>query len=160
MTCQDLELCGHITPDPNISIDQLGVPLKIAMNLSFPEKVNKYNYHKLYKLVLNGSNNFPGVKKIKKKNDGKTFTLEFENDPKKLKEIADSLEEGDVVHRHLMDGDYVLFNRQPSLHKMSMMAHRVVVMDHSTFRLNVTVTPPYNADFDKHHCRKQGELKA
>ena len=59
-----------------------------------------------------------------------------------------------------MDGDPVLFNRQPSLHKMSMMAHKVRVMDHSTFRLNVTVTKPYNADFDKHHCRKQGELKA
>ena len=47
-----------------------------------------------------------------------------------------------------MDGDYVLFNRQPSLHKMSMMAHRVKVMKGNTFRLNVSVTPPYNADFD------------
>lgn len=156
----DFSARSVITPDPNISIDQLGVPLKIATNLSFPEKVNQFNYHKLYKLVLNGSNNYPGVKKIKKKMDGKTFTLEFSDDPKKLKEIADNLEEGDIVHRHLMDGDPVLFNRQPSLHKMSMMAHKVVVMDHSTFRLNVTVTTPYNADFDKHHCRKQGELKA
>ena len=55
---------------------------------------------------------------------------------------------GDVVNRHLMDGDYVLFNRQPSLHKMSMMGHRVKVMKGNTFRLNVSVTPPYNADFD------------
>jgi DNA-directed RNA polymerase II subunit RPB1 len=138
-----------ITPDPNISIDELGVPIKIATNLSFPEKVNRFNYHKLYKLILNGSNNYPGVKKIKKMNDGKTFTLEFCESPKMLKEIADNLEEGDIVHRHLMDGDPVLFNRQPSLHKMSMMAHQVRVMEHSTFRLNVTVTKPYNADFDK-----------
>jgi DNA-directed RNA polymerase II subunit RPB1 len=155
----DFSARSVITPDPNISIDQLGVPLKIATNLSFPEKVNQFNYHKLYKLVLNGANNYPGVKKIKKKTDGKTFTLEFHT-PATLKETADNLEEGDIVHRHLMDGDPVLFNRQPSLHKMSMMAHKVVVMDHSTFRLNVTVTTPYNADFDKHHCRKQGELKA
>ena len=55
---------------------------------------------------------------------------------------------GDIVNRHLLDNDYVLFNRQPSLHKMSMMAHRVKVMKGNTFRLNVSVTPPYNADFD------------
>ena len=57
-------------------------------------------------------------------------------------------ENGDIVNRHLMDGDYVLFNRQPSLHKMSMMAHKVKVMKGNTFRLNVSVTPPYNVDFD------------
>ena len=59
-----------------------------------------------------------------------------------------TLNEGDVVNRHIMDGDVVLFNRQPSLHKMSMMAHKIKVMKGSTFRLNVSVTPPYNADFD------------
>ena len=58
------------------------------------------------------------------------------------------LKNGYIVHRHLMDGDYVLFNRQPSLHKMSMTGHRVKVMAGNTFRLNVSVTPPYNADFD------------
>jgi len=144
----DFSARSVITPDPNISIDQLGVPKEIAMNLTSPEKVNRYNYHKLYKLILNGPHKHPGVKKIKKLSDGKTFTLEFCDNPKTLKEIADNLEEGDTVHRHLMDDDYVLFNRQPSLHKMSMMAHRVVVMDHSTFRLNVSATSPYNADFD------------
>ena len=56
---------------------------------------------------------------------------------------------GDTVYRHLIDGDIVLFNRQPSLHKMSMMAHKVKVMPFNTFRLNVSVTTPYNADFDK-----------
>lgn len=61
-------------------------------------------------------------------------------------EIA--LQAGWIVERHLRDGDYVLFNRQPSLHKMSMMVHRVKLMDYSTFRLNLSVTPPYNADFD------------
>ena len=58
------------------------------------------------------------------------------------------IENGDIVNRHLLDGDYVLFNRQPSLHKMSMMGHRVKVMEGNTFRLNISVTPPYNADFD------------
>jgi DNA-directed RNA polymerase beta' subunit len=67
---------------------------------------------------------------------------------------------GDVVNRHLVNGDIVLFNRQPSLHKMSMMAHKVRVMEGNTFRLNVDVCKPYNADFDKLHlCRKQEGLK-
>ena len=69
---------------------------------------------------------------------------------------------GDIVRRHIVNGDYVLFNRQPTLHKPSMMGHRIHVLnrdDCNTFRMNVSVTEPYNADFDK-LCRKQGELKA
>ena len=65
------------------------------------------------------------------------------------------LENGDVVHRHMMDGDAVLFNRQPSLHRMSMMCHIVKIMKiGDTFRLNVACTKPYNADFDgdKNEC--------
>ena len=62
--------------------------------------------------------------------------------------IINELKYGDVVHRHLRDGDYILFNRQPSLHKMSMMCHKVIIMPYQTFRLNVLDTPPYNADFD------------
>lgn len=58
------------------------------------------------------------------------------------------LEIGYIVERHLQDGDYVLFNRQPSLHKMSIMGHRVKVLPYSTFRMNLSVTTPYNADFD------------
>lgn len=59
-----------------------------------------------------------------------------------------ALEVGYRVERHMQDGDYVLFNRQPSLHKMSIMGHRVRVLPYSTFRLNLSVTSPYNADFD------------
>ena len=67
------------------------------------------------------------------------------------------LEFGDIVDRHLIDGDIVLFNRQPSLHKMSMMAHRVKVMfKGNTFRLNIDVCAPYNADFDKLSVENKG----
>ena len=52
------------------------------------------------------------------------------------------------MERHLNDGDFVLFNRQPSLHKMSIMGHKIRIMPYSTFRLNLSVTSPYNADFD------------
>ena len=131
-----------ITPDPNIKIDELGVPKKIAMNLTFPETVTKYNKHILIKYVRNGPKQYPGAKSIKKKIDGKTISLQYVDTSTIL------LYEGDIVNRHLVDGDRVLFNRQPSLHKMSMMGHRVRVLSGNTFRLNVSVTPPYNADFD------------
>jgi DNA-directed RNA polymerase beta' subunit len=59
------------------------------------------------------------------------------------------LEDGDIIHRHMMDGDMILFNRQPTLHRMSMMGHVAVIMKQGdTFRMNVGVTRPYNADFD------------
>jgi DNA-directed RNA polymerase beta' subunit len=133
-----------ITPDPYISLDQLGVPIKIAMNLTFREVVNKYNIDEMRKLVTNGPEVWPGAKEICKREDNKTYTLKYGNREK----LAEELVEGDVVNRHLRDDDYVLFNRQPSLHKMSMMCHRVKVMPYQTFRLNVLVTSPYNADFD------------
>tara|TARA_Y100000817_G_scaffold314769_2_gene315017 strand:+ start:383 stop:4972 length:4590 start_codon:yes stop_codon:yes gene_type:complete len=137
----DFSARSVITPDPNIDLDQLGVPIKIAINLTFPEIVNKFNRDELSEYILNGPNIWPGAKSIEKKN-GKKFSIN-ENNKKDLK-----LELGDKVNRHIVDNDYVLFNRQPSLHKMSMMGHRVKVMKGDTFRLNVSVTPPYNADFD------------
>ena len=130
-----------ITPDPNIELDELGVPYPIAKNLTYPEIVNQYNKEKLDSLLNNGLDTYPGIKMIIKKS-GITITLTKKN----INDI--SLENGDIVHRHLLNGDYVLFNRQPSLHKMSMMGHKIKVMDGNTFRLNVSVTPPYNADFD------------
>jgi len=139
----DFSARSVITPDPNISIDELGVPVKIAMNLTFPEIVNKYNMDKLMHLVRNGPDVYPGAKFVKKPKQG--------NQTKWLKKMDRStvvLEEGDVVERHLMDGDYVLFNRQPSLHKMSMMGHRIKVMPFNTFRLNPLVCVSFNADFD------------
>jgi DNA-directed RNA polymerase II subunit RPB1 len=130
-----------ITPDPNISIGELGVPLKIAMNLTFPEKVTPYNRQQMYKLIQNGPDKHPGAKTIVRQ-DGRMISLKHIN----TKEIV--LHVGDVINRHLNDGDIVLFNRQPTLHRMSMMGHRVKVLPFNTFRLNVSVTSPYNADFD------------
>ena len=138
----DFSARSVISPDPNIEIDQLGVPKKIAKNLTVPEKVSQYNKDILYQLVRRGADNWPGAKSIKRASDGQIISL------KHIDQSQIQLNIGDIVNRHLMDEDTVLFNRQPSLHRMSMMAHRVKVMDYSTFRLNVSVTTPYNADFD------------
>ena len=137
----DFSARSVITPDPNIGLDELGVPFKIASNLTYPEIVNKFNMEKLLTIVRNGDK-WPGCKSIVKTKEDNRITIGDNN-----KDTIE-LEYGDIVHRHLMDGDWVLFNRQPSLHKMSMMGHRVRCMEGNTFRLNVSVTPPYNADFD------------
>jgi DNA-directed RNA polymerase II subunit RPB1 len=128
-----------ITPDPNIAIDEVGVPKEIAMNLTFPTRVTPYNMKQMRKLVSNGPKKYPGAKYILN-NDGHRVDLRYVNNPR--------LEVGYVVERHLQNGDPIVFNRQPSLHKMSMMGHKVRVMSHKTFRLNLSVTTPYNADFD------------
>jgi DNA-directed RNA polymerase II subunit RPB1 len=131
-----------ITPDANIDLDELGVPEEIAINLTFPEIVSVYNRERLLNNVRNGPDKYPGAKSVYFKRDKANFSLRYVN-PESI-----DLREGDIVHRHLIDGDIVLFNRQPSLHKASMEAHRVKVLPYSTFRLNVSATRPYNADFD------------
>lgn len=131
-----------ITGDPNLSLDEVGVPRSIAKVLTYPETVTKYNIDKLHKLVQNGPNEHPGAKYIIRA-DGTRIDLRH------LKKAGGNvLEYGWKVERHIVDGDYIIFNRQPSLHKESMMGHRVRVMPYSTFRLNLSVTSPYNADFD------------
>ncbi|MCS7126204.1 MAG: DNA-directed RNA polymerase subunit A' [Aigarchaeota archaeon] len=133
-----------ISPDPNIGIDEVGVPLDIAMQLTVPERVVEWNIERLRQYVKNGPDKYPGAKYIIR-TDGKRIRLKFAQD---LEEVANTLEPGFIVERHLIDGDIVLFNRQPSLHRMSIMAHRVKVLPYKTFRLNLCVCTPYNADFD------------
>ena len=135
-----------ISVDPNINIDEYGVPQKIAMNLTFPEIVTKYNIKKLQEMIKNGPKKYPGAKTVTKTSDGthKNISLKHVD----VQQIADNLEIGDIVNRHLLDGDVCLFNRQPTLHRMSMMTHKIKILPYSTFRLNVTVCKPYNADFD------------
>jgi DNA-directed RNA polymerase II subunit RPB1 len=140
----DFSARSVISPDPNLSIEELGVPYNIAKNLTFPEVVNKFNINRLYQLVRNGNKVYPGAKSIKLAKDGRERAILDDMDTSKI-----VLNTGDTVNRHLVNGDDVLFNRQPSLHKMSMMAHKVRVMEGNTFRLNPDVCKPYNADFDK-----------
>jgi len=133
-----------ISPDPNLDLAEVGVPESIAKKLTIPEIVTDWNIEKLKKLVINGPDKFPGVNYILRP-DGVKIRLDFVED---RSVIADSLEAGYLVERHLLDGDIVLFNRQPSLHQMSIMGHHVRVLPGKTFRLHPSVCPPYNADFD------------
>ena len=139
-----------ITPDPNLDLNELGVPLRIAKIITFPEVVTPTNIEKLQQLVKNGSDKYPGANYVTPANGNKIYL-------KYRKEMVE-LRLGDIVERHIQSGDYVLLNRQPTLHKMSMMGHKIkIIIDdrYSTFRLCPFVCKAYNADFDKHLCRKQ-----
>ncbi|MEA1993588.1 MAG: DNA-directed RNA polymerase subunit A' [Euryarchaeota archaeon] len=132
-----------ISPDPYISINEVGVPVRVAKDLTIPEKVTEQNVEELKKLILNGSENYPGANYVIRKDRKRKKVTE------ETKEVLiDELVVGGIVERHLEDGDIVLFNRQPSLHRLSIMAHEVKIMPYKTFRLNICVCPPYGADFD------------
>ncbi|KAM7185046.1 DNA-directed RNA polymerase III subunit RPC1 [Naviculisporaceae sp. PSN 640] len=133
-----------ISPDPNLGIDEVAVPQQVAKNLTYPERVNRYNLVKLRQCVENGPTVWPGAQSVITA-EGLKFNLMIAG----VRESrARALKEGDIVERHLEDGDIVLFNRQPSLHKLSIMSHRAKVRPWRTFRLNECVCAPYNADFD------------
>ncbi|KAJ3093173.1 hypothetical protein HK102_003581 [Quaeritorhiza haematococci] len=132
-----------ISPDPNLGIDQVAVPERVAKVLTYPERVTAHNIDRLRKNVVNGTEQHPGATYVQTANGFKKF-LKYGDRNK----MAADLRVGDIVERHLQDGDVVLFNRQPSLHKLSIMAHKVKVRPWRTFRFNECVCTPYNADFD------------
>lgn len=140
-----------ISPDPNLSINEVGVPIEMARELTVKIRVTPYNMEEVKELVLRGPAPqppkgrvyLPGVNYIIRP-DGRRIKVTDEN----AEAVVERLEVGAVVEKQLDDGDIVLFNRQPSLHRMSMMAHKVRVLPYKTFRLNLAVCPPYNADFD------------
>jgi DNA-directed RNA polymerase subunit A' len=133
-----------ISPNPHISINQVGVPKKVAQILTVPTFVTQYNIEEMKQLVLNGPKTHPGANYIIRE-DGRRIDLRF---VKTRDLVANTIKPGFIIERHLKNGDLVLFNRQPSLHRMSIMAHEVLVMEGQTFRLSLVVCPPYNADFD------------
>ncbi|KAI0084185.1 beta and beta-prime subunits of DNA dependent RNA-polymerase [Irpex rosettiformis] len=133
-----------ISPDPNLNIDEVAVPERVAKILTYPERVTGHNIDLLKKAVRNGCDVHPGANYVTAGSSGFKKYLKFGN----RNAIADGLRIGDTVERHIIDGDIVLFNRQPSLHKLSIMCHRVKVRPWRSFRLNECVCGPYNADFD------------
>ena len=140
-----------ISPDPNLSINEVGCPIQCAKELTIPIRVTAANYAFCQELILRGDAPEPPVDKLYQpgvnyviRPDGRRVKVTDKN----CEEVAARLQVGAVVERQLDDGDIVLFNRQPTLHRMSMMAHKVRVMPGKTFRFNLPCCPPYNADFD------------
>jgi DNA-directed RNA polymerase subunit A' len=132
-----------VSPDPNLSINEVGVPVAIATQMTIPVKIIPRNLELMRTYVTRGNEVHPGANYVIRA-DGRRLKVTDANH----EELAEKLEPGWTVERQLQDGDIVLFNRQPSLHKMSIMAHYVKVLPNKTFKLNPAVCPPYNADFD------------
>ena len=165
-----------ISPDPNLSINDVGVPVRAARELTVPMAVNEHNIEDMRLFVKRGPLAFgrflkedgdydleaareyasrelsdlerdtdylAGVNYIFRE-DGRRIKVTLEN----VETVAENLNIGYTIERQLVNGDVVLFNRQPSLHRMSIMAHRVRIMPGRTFRFNLTDCAPYNADFD------------
>lgn len=142
----DFSARSVISPDANLALDELGVPRSIADSLTVPEIVNQQNLARIKELCAQGK-----IKSIMKPNREKQVYEAYDAivcSDASGNNIENHINDGVIVERCLQDGDYVLFNRQPTLHKMSMMGHRVRILPYSTFRLNLSVTTPYNADFD------------
>ena len=129
------------SPDPMISIGEVGVPQEIAEELTVRVSVSTYNTEYCKKIIL--ASGYPRALYLVRMDQKRVKINELTK-----ADIAENLKVGSILERQLVDGDIVLFNRQPSLHRVSMMAHEVVVLPGKTFRLNPTVTSPYNADFD------------
>ncbi|KAL7720989.1 DNA-directed RNA polymerase subunit [Entamoeba marina] len=134
-----------ISPDPNLDIEQLGVPKKMAVKLTYPEKVTRYNIEKLRERVRNGPDVYPGCNGIVML-DGAKRSMNIKQEMRA--KFAKELKIGEIVERHLEDNDIVLFNRQPSLHRISIMCHRAKILPWRTLRFNECACTPYNADFD------------
>ncbi|MFC7081489.1 DNA-directed RNA polymerase subunit A' [Halorussus caseinilyticus] len=132
-----------ISPDPTLSLNEVGVPERVAQEMTQTMNVTDRNVEEARRYVANGPEAHPGANYVKRP-DGRRLKVTEKN----CEELSTKVEPGWEVNRHMVDGDIVIFNRQPSLHRMSIMAHEVVVMPYKTFRLNTVVCPPYNADFD------------
>jgi DNA-directed RNA polymerase subunit A' len=132
-----------ISPDPALEINEVGVPKIMAMKLTVPERMTSWNADYLKEFIKKGPGTYPGANYVVRP-DGKRKRITDET----KEQLLEEMQPGYVVERHLLDGDIALFNRQPSLHRMSMMCHRVRVLPGLTLRMNPAVCEPYNADFD------------
>ncbi|MEM3399343.1 MAG: DNA-directed RNA polymerase subunit A' [Candidatus Micrarchaeia archaeon] len=130
-----------ISPDPNISINEVGVPRAVAEELTVPIKVTDWNIEECKKLIMRTE---PPLAVYLVRPDGKRKKIT----DKTREEVLNEVVPGCTIERQLQNGDTVLFNRQPSLHRLSIMCHNVRIMNGRSFRLNLAVCPPYNADFD------------
>uniref|UniRef100_A0A1A9WHW6 DNA-directed RNA polymerase subunit n=1 Tax=Glossina brevipalpis TaxID=37001 RepID=A0A1A9WHW6_9MUSC len=141
-----------ITPDPNINVDEVGIPDIFAKKLSYPAKVTHWNVAELRKMIINGPNIHPGANFIEDEK-GYTTLIPADNSVKReamAKLLFNYPEKGvKTVHRHVLNGDILLLNRQPSLHRPSIMAHKArILKEEKTFRLHYSNCKAYNADFD------------
>jgi DNA-directed RNA polymerase subunit A' len=127
-----------ISPSTEVCIDEVGVPEEVADTLTVSERVTSWNISKIKELIMQDK-----VKYLITKSNRKKIITDTNK-----QEIVDVIEEGIIAKRKMIDGDVVIFNRQPTLHRTSVMGHKIKILPGKTFRLNPISCAPYNADFD------------
>lgn len=146
-----------ISPDPNIETNEIGVPLVFARRLTYTEPVTSHNFQEMKKLVINGPSKYPGAMAVEDET-GQVTNLKYKDQEQRIA-IANQLltptkpglkgSRNKKVDRHLQTGDVVVMNRQPTLHKPSIMGHRAkVLQNEKTIRMHYANCNTYNADFD------------
>ncbi|MBI2106606.1 hypothetical protein HYT57_01355 [Candidatus Woesearchaeota archaeon] len=145
-----------ISPDPKIKFNEVGIPKSVAMELTVPERATSWNIEWLKELITNGPKKYVGA----------NYVITLDNKKKKITEetkeqILADLTLGCIVERHLIQGDVCVFNRQPSLHRMSIMCHKIVILPGKSFRLNpgVCVAPDTLVQLSSGIQRPIDELK-
>ncbi|KAI0065920.1 beta and beta-prime subunits of DNA dependent RNA-polymerase [Artomyces pyxidatus] len=156
-----------ISPDVNIETNEIGVPPVFARKLTFPEPVTPTNFHEMRQLVINGAKNYPGASIVEYEDGHQVFLdkMSVEQRTAIANQLLTPQDDGRTitrrnlttrttainkkVYRHLRDGDMLILNRQPTLHKPSMMAHKArVLQGEKTIRMHYANCNSYNADFD------------
>mmetsp|Transcript_12969 Transcript_12969/g.30311 ORF Transcript_12969/g.30311 Transcript_12969/m.30311 type:complete len:753 (-) Transcript_12969:7-2265(-) len=135
-----------ISPDPNVSVEEVVIPEAVARRMTYTETVCNANLERLRQAIVRGPEEHPGAAMVRWPSGKSTSLRQLRKNYRA--EQANELRPGCIVERHMRNGDIVLFNRQPSLHRLSIMAHKVRVMPGRTFRFNECICAPYNADFD------------
>lgn len=152
-----------ISPDPNIETSEIGIPMVFATKLTYPEPVTQHNFEEMRQAVINGPDTHPGAVSIQME-DGSEIMLQHFSQEQRVtlanqlltpsSNLASSGSEESMninkkVYRHLRNGDMLLLNRQPTLHKPSIMAHVARVLPgEKTIRMHYANCNTYNADFD------------
>ncbi|AAS52294.2 ADR374Cp [Eremothecium gossypii ATCC 10895] len=146
-----------ISPDPNIETNEIGVPPVFATKLTYPEPVTAYNIAEMRQAVINGPDKWPGATQIQNEDGSLVSLVGMTSDQRKAlaNQLMTPSTHGSThtlnkkVYRHIKNRDIVIMNRQPTLHKASMMGHKVRVLPgEKTLRLHYANTGAYNADFD------------
>jgi DNA-directed RNA polymerase subunit A' len=130
-----------ISADASLTINQVGVPSRIAETLTIPLYATVWNLEEIKKIAARTE--YPMVLNLITKEGIRKRLTDATRE-----EILKIIEPGCILERQLVDGDSVLMNRQPTLHRLSLMAHTVKILPGKTMRIHVSVTVPYGADFD------------
>jgi DNA-directed RNA polymerase beta' subunit len=141
----DFSARGVISPSARLDPDEVFIPMEAAATLTFPETVTALSLKRLKKCVSVGAKGPAGANFVFRPSKRAAFNLERMSDASRKLIV---LQIGDVVERHLVDGDLVVMNRQPTLHCGSLMVHRARLWHNHTFGLPTDVTGPYGADYD------------